>query len=128
VKPGQGFYFFSTANTNLTFVGSVVLSNSIALTPGFSLVSSAYPASLPLTTLGLTGQNNDAIFRYIPTGPNQGLSDITTFFANYGWFETGPTAPSNGGSTNGPALNVAEGFFYDNNNTTTTWTQSFTVQ
>jgi hypothetical protein len=134
IPPGTGFYIFPITNATLTFVGSVELSNSIPLQPGFSLVGSPYPAATNLTALGLTGgasatnpnANPDAVYRYTP---GAGLNDISTYFNGYGWYETVNNNPvgGTGGSTNGPTLNVGEGFFYYNANAPFTWNQSFTV-
>ena len=123
LSPGVGFWFTSPNNGTITFVGSVTLSNSIALVPGFSLVGSAYPASANMVGLGLNnlananGFNNDgdAIFRF--DVPTQAFVEYD-FNAGSGWTP---------GSTNGPTLNVGEGIFYGNVNNTNNWNQSFTV-
>jgi len=135
IKPGTGFYIFPITNATLTFVGSVTLSNTASLASGFSLVGSPYPAAASLLALGLTGgasatnssANPDAVYRYTP---GVGLNDISTYFNGYGWYETINNNPvgGTGGSTNGPTLNVGEGFFYfDANAGPVTWSQSFTV-
>jgi hypothetical protein len=145
ITPGKGFYFFPCTNSTITFVGSVVLASTNTLSPGFSLVSSVYPASLPVETLGLngsaaandgTGNNVDQIFRFqSPGDPNfvapGGLNDLSSYFGGYGWFEQVNNTAVGGGSggpTNGFSPNVAEGFFYFNSGSVITpWVESFTV-
>jgi len=138
IAPGTGYYFYPVTNATITYVGSVVLSSTNALKPGFSLVSSEYPAAASLTALGLngspaaqSGNTQDFVYRY----SNGNLGDISTYFGGnpaYGWFETTngtPVGGGTGGPTNGPTLNVGEGFFYFNSDTVNTvnWAQSFTV-
>lgn len=134
IAPGTGFYFYPVTNATVTFTGSVVLGSTNALKPGFSLVSSEYPAALSLSGLGLngspsaqSGNTQDFVYRYA----NGNLGDISTYFGGYGWYETvnGNPVGGTGGPTNGPTLNVGEGFFYFNSDTVNTinWTQSFTV-
>jgi len=130
-KPGTAFYLLANETTNLTFVGNVTLTNVTALPPGFSMIASAYPASVSLNGLGLTNAvDSDLIFRFSPT---QGLNDVVQFIDGYGWAETvnGNPVGGTGGPTNGPSLNVGEGFFYDNANQnaqgTESWKQAFTV-
>jgi hypothetical protein len=145
VKPGEGFYLFPVTNATFTWVGSVTLASTNTLNPGLSLVSSAYPASLGLLNLGLTGSaaandgsgnNQDIVFRFeTPGSPGfnapGGLNDLSTYFGGYGWFETinGITVGGGtGGPTNGPSPFVGEGFFYfSSGNVNTPWVQSFTV-
>jgi hypothetical protein len=125
LTPGKAFWFVPAGNGTVTFTGSVVLSNTIVLPVGTSLDSSAYPASTNLVGLGMNwlananGFNNDgdALFRY---NTSTGKFSEYDFNAGSGW--AGPT-----GDSNGPVLNVAEGFFYSNANNPSTWTQSFTV-
>jgi len=55
LPPGHGFFFFNpVAATNVTFVGQVVpnpgSTNSITLAPGYNLVGSAIPATVPAIT------------------------------------------------------------------------------
>jgi hypothetical protein len=130
--PGTAFYIQPTETTNLTFVGNVTLTNVINLQPGFSMVASAYPASLNLTAIGLTNAvDSDLLFRFSATAG--ALNDVSQFIGGYGWAETvnGNPVGGTGGPTNGPTLNVAEGFFYDNANENAqgaeAWNQAFTV-
>jgi hypothetical protein len=133
LPPGKGFWLeFAGNNSNsvITFTGSVVLSSTNTLLGNgvseFTLVGSAYPASTNLVGLGINwlavgqgvNQDGDGLFRWSSAtqafNPPAGFG----FNAGSGW------AP---GSTNGPTLNVAEGFFYLNENNTDQWIQSFTV-
>jgi len=134
VGPGTGFFFLSTSNATLTFVGSVQLGSTNILKPGFSLVGSEYPASLPLMSLGLTGGDTDQILRWNSAAAGTGtFLTAIEYFANYGWLD--PNAGDGAGPTNGPSLNVGEGIFYfgaglgpnDAGPVNFTWAQSFTV-
>jgi hypothetical protein len=106
----------------------VVLTNTVTLAGGVNsatLTGSAYPASTNLVGLGMnwaanagngSAQTSDTIYRWSPTG---GYSSYV-YSPSTGWGGTP------GGA--GPVLNVAEGFWYINQNTQSdTWTQSFTV-
>jgi hypothetical protein len=125
LPPGKGFWFIPQGSGTITFTGSVVLTNSVTLPVGSAIVGSAYPASTNLVALGMNwmananGFNNDtdAIFRFNSATSSYSEYD---FSAGYGW--SGPT-----GGTNGPVLNVAEGFWYVNANSQDTWSQAFTV-
>jgi hypothetical protein len=131
LAPGTGFYLVPAVNTNVTFVGNVTLSNLTTLLPNFNLVGSAYPAALSLQALGLPGQDGDTVFRF--DNATGSLDDLTTFVLGVGWSESvgGVAVGGTGGPTNGPTLNVGEGFFYLNANefgqNNETWTEAFTV-
>ena len=128
LAPGKGFWFQPAASGTITFTGSVVLSSTNTLLGNgnseFNLVGSAYPASTNLVGLGINwlavnngaGQDGDGVYRWDPVAQN--FSPAFGFNFGTGW------AP---GNTNGPTLNVAEGFFYLNANNTDQWIQSFTV-
>ena len=124
IAPGQGFFFISTSNATLTFVGSVQLGSTNSLKPGFNLIGSPYPASLDVTTLGLTGVDQDQILRW-NSGPGS-FATASQYFGGFGWVD--PNAGDGAGPTNGPTLNVGEGLFYLNNNATAfSFKQNFTV-
>jgi len=134
IPPGRGFWLNPQDNLTITFTGSVVLSSTNVLNGNnnqeLTLVGSAYPASTNLVGLGINwlpiaqgaNQDGDSIFRWNSTAQNFTTSPGGNygFGATVGW--SGPT-----GDTNGPVLNVGEGFFYDNANSTDSWIQSFTV-
>jgi hypothetical protein len=142
LTPGKGFYLFPVTNATFTWVGSVTLASTNTLRPGFTLVSSPYPASLGLIPLGLTGSaaandgtgnNQDLVFRFETPGTPGfqapgGLNDVSTYFQGFGWAESINNNPVTTTSTNGPSLNVGEGFFYfSSGKVNTPWVQSFTV-
>jgi hypothetical protein len=116
LKPGEGF-FFDNADTNpnstITFTGEVTQGSelTVPLSVGFSLVGSIVPQSGQLdTVLGLDPQEEDRFFLF------DGTTYSVFIWRNSGWL---------GG--NAPAPGIAEGFFVDSNNGTTTWTRSFSV-
>jgi len=128
LTPGKAFYLYPTAAGTVTFVGEVVLTNTISLKPGYNMVGSAYPANLELATLGLTGQNtavSDIVYRY---ASDTGVFNPITYFNGYGWFDSGFPGGT-GGDPKGPKLNVGEGVWYYNANPAAIdWKQAFTVQ
>jgi hypothetical protein len=129
LTPGKGFFLQPSASTTLTFVGSVTLASTNTLPVGFSLVGSAYPASTDVTTLGFTGQDGDSIYRFFSTEGSVGSfgQGAGYFAAIPGWFDS-DAAGGTGGPTNGPTLNVGEGFFYFNAQASQELvTQNFTV-
>ena len=118
LAPGSGFFIQPTAAGTITFVGQVTTSKTQSLPSGFTMTASAFPASLSLFALGLTGQDGDLVYRFDPVS---GYGPAVSYIAGYGWFDGGT-------DTNGPALNVGEGFFYFNNQATAySWVQNFTV-
>jgi hypothetical protein len=116
IGPGVGFFLFSPVATNITFVGQIAAGTyTNALAAGsFNLVGSVVPEALPpgitgvTNTLGIPISANDAIYRY-STANFSGYDQIT-YFGGYGWFDPIVSGGS-GGPTNGPTINVGEGFF-----------------
>jgi len=137
LPPGKGFWFQPTATSTVTFTGSVVLGSTNTVPPGISQLGSAYAGSTTLSQLGFNGNNNDTMFRWYSTVPaGYTVTPYTygngiNYISGYGWFDndapTSTNAGNGGGSTNGPVLNVGEGFFYQNTGAAITWPQSFTV-
>lgn len=71
LAPGEGVWINPPTAFSTTFVGEVALSSTINLIPGFQIVSSALPQSLPLTGnppagLGFPVANGDEVYRYDP--------------------------------------------------------------
>jgi len=122
LSPGKGFFFFAKTAGTVTFVGEVVTTNNIILPANsWTLIGSSFPISADLQTLGFAGNDDgaghsDQVYRY-----NNGYNDGDTFVTGAGWLGTG-TPPG------GPVLDVAEGIFYNNaQSTQTTWVKSFTI-
>jgi hypothetical protein len=128
LTPGVGYFLQPSANTTITYVGSVKLSSTNSLTPGFTLTGSAYPASTDVTTLGFAGHDGDTIYRFFSTQGSVGaFGQGAGYIGGYGWFDS-DFAGGSGGPTNGPTLNVGEGIFYQNSTTSTELVvQNFTV-
>jgi uncharacterized protein YheU (UPF0270 family) len=124
---GTGFFYQDNqgGNETNTFVGTVVLSNSVAVafTPGaYKLVGSTPPigtASLEDTNLNLPLQSGDAVLTW------SGVSYLTyTFLAPGQWLY--PDGATIGVS---PGLTVGQGFFYQNNQgANENWSQNLIVQ
>jgi len=128
LNPGGGFWIITTNSATITFVGTVQTANTNSLLANkYNLTSSAYPASLDLVTLGLTGVGpDDTVLRYSNTSQSY-IGQGTVYYQGYGWYDA--TLPS-GGPVNGPTLNVGEAFFYINSSPTlvNSWVQNFTIQ
>jgi len=141
LPPGVGFWIEPTTNSTLTFTGSVVLGSTNTIAGhAISQIGSAYAGSTTLSGLGLNGNDGDTIYRYyntafgVPTGyaGTVGHYGGGIFYgAGYGWYDNDAPTSSNGGngggSTNGPVMNVGEGFWYQATQGAVTWPQSFTV-
>jgi hypothetical protein len=129
VAPGTGFFFFSKHATNITFVGQIAAGTyTNALAAGsFNLVGSIVPEALPLgsagwtNTLQVNATDSDNAYRF--SAANFGGYDIISYFGGYGWVDGDV---SGGGSSNGPVLNVGEGFFLQSK-LGGNWVQTFTV-
>jgi len=116
--PGEGAYFFAPAAFTHTFVGEVATgSSSVSITPGWSMVSSALPQSLPIDAappagLGYPIANGDRVYRFNPaTG-----GFIPDLFIDGGWDDG--TAP---------VPNVGESFYVFNAGAAKSWTRTFAV-
>jgi hypothetical protein len=138
LPPGKGFWIIPTTNSTVTFTGSVVLGSTNTIPHGTSQIGSAYAGSTTVAGLGLIGNDGDTIYRWYDMGVPAGYAGTAFHFgggvfyaAGYGWYDNDAPTSTNGGggggSTNGPVLNVGEGFFYSNSGATVTWPQSFTV-
>jgi hypothetical protein len=124
--PGQAIFYQngqSSPETN-TFVGNVVLSNSVAL-PGnnnFSLVGSTPPIgdTLDGTNLALPFQSGDNVFLWTGGGYN-----IVTYIGP-NWDGAGHAfADQNSVGIASPTVSVGQGFFYQNGQgTSETWNQN----
>jgi hypothetical protein len=116
---GSGFFYQNNSGsveTN-TYVGEVVLSNSVALPTGYQLVGSsvAIGGNLENTNLNLPLQAGDQILLW-----NGGGYNVALFLGAGTWFDGvtfNPIAI--------PTVNVGQGFFYQNNSgAPSTWTEN----
>jgi hypothetical protein len=116
---GKGFFWQnnSGATQTNTYVGEVVLSNSVALSLGYTLVGSSAPigGGLENTNLNLPLQAGDQILLW-----NGGGYNVALFLGAGSWFDGvsfNPIAE--------PTLNVGQGAFYQNNSgSPQTWTEN----
>ncbi|HEY1171700.1 MAG TPA: hypothetical protein VGH19_10040 [Verrucomicrobiae bacterium] len=119
VAPGEGFFVQNTAASaiTLTFTGELLQSSGSTpitrnIPQGFSLLSSFIPSSgLVQTQLGLPAQNGDRVYKFVNGG-----------------YELYTRRTSSWSSPGEPTMNVAEGFFYQNNSgSAQTWQRVFSV-
>jgi hypothetical protein len=120
LAPGEGVFVSAPSVFTNTFVGEVVLSSSVNVPSGFSVISSVIPQSLPISGappagLGFPVANGDSIFQYNPaTGGYTANSYVDGAWEGDG----GGTAPSPG---------IGEAFFVFNGGAAKSWTRTFTV-
>jgi hypothetical protein len=113
LNPGQGAFINSPNVWTNTYVGEVLLgSQTNNLAPGYSLVGSKVPQAGGLQgTLGLTPGGFDTVYKFDTVAQTYGPAN-TYLFGNW----------ANGD----PQIDVAEGFFYLNQQATTnSWARTF---
>jgi hypothetical protein len=128
IAPGTGFWLQTPAGLTYsnTFVGEVVLDSTNSIPSGYSLKSSVVPQTTSLVQMGgfPLGQANGA------TG-NVGDS---VYFYNGTAYDTFTYDPDSGGWNNNgnpqepAASKVTQGFWAQNQGSSTTWIRHFTVQ
>jgi hypothetical protein len=69
LAPGEGAWISTDTAFPTTYVGEVALTSTVALQPGFQIISSALPQSLPLTGappagLGFPVANGDEVYQF----------------------------------------------------------------
>jgi len=116
--PGQGFFYQNNGSlkTN-TFVGTVQLTNTVALAPGYSLVGSTAPigTSIESTNFNIPFASGDVLLSW--TG---GGYAIEYYNGPGDWYD------GNFNPIAVPTLTVAQGFFYQNNGSGKNWSQNVT--
>jgi len=120
INSGVAFFLSSKANSTLTFVGEVPQGTiSYNIPTAVSTLANKVPvaAAFPGASVGHDG---DTMFLWDQAG-QKWSSTAWTYIGGYGW-------DAGGGSTNGPALNPADGVFYVNTGAAIPFTQNFTVQ
>jgi hypothetical protein len=123
LNPGEGAFIGTTTAFNNTFVGEVVLTSSVPLRQGFSVISSVLPQSLPLTAatpgaganthLNFPVQNGDTVYQFTGSGyqVDQYLSGA--------WEGDSGNVP--------PTPDIAESFFFGRTAAAGNWTRTFSV-
>jgi hypothetical protein len=118
--PGEGVFINPPSSFPVTFVGEVALSSSVALAPGFQIVSSALPQALPLTGnppagLGFPIGEGDQVYQY----------NATTDSYKFNQFVDGAWEGDDLGQPPTPA--IGESFYYKRAAGTANWTRTFSV-
>ena len=118
--PGEGVFINPPSSFPVTFVGEVALSSSVALTPGFQIVSSALPQSLPLTGappagLGFPIGEGDQVYQFNPTTDSYKFNQ----FVDGAWEGDSLGQP--------PTPAIGESFYYKRAAGTANWTRTFSV-
>jgi hypothetical protein len=112
---GDGFFIFNPSSQfTVTWVGEVAEGNPVSnpLPQGFSIRSSKVPQAGTFTQLGLSGQPNDTVYKYI-NGSGYDIYQFDEF--DLVWY---PQEPS---------LAVGEAMFFFNANAARNWTRNFDV-
>jgi hypothetical protein len=118
--PGEGFFYqnIGSLKTN-TFVGTVGLSNTVALAAGFSLVGSTAPigASIESANYNIPFTSGDQVLVW--TG---GGYAVDYFNGPADWYDgvTFSSIPV-------PTLSLSQGFFYQNIGGAKNWTENVTI-
>ena len=129
ISNGVAFFLAPQANSTLTFVGQVNQgAMNYSFGPGLTAAANKVPVSANFPGAAV-GQLFDGIILWDNTGVagawNTDWSNGGGAWAN-GGSPTGPGGPDN---VNGPLVNPAVGFFYQNGGSTpVAFTQNFTVQ
>ncbi len=122
VSPGEGFFFFNPAATasTVTLVGEVTTGNglTVALTPGFKLVSSIVPQDISLITAnGITPPEES---QYLTFNAAAQAYDTPLLYLGGAWVNSITGDPADARPV------VGQGFFFFNpGNTTVNWTRDF---
>jgi hypothetical protein len=118
--PGQGFFYQNnnSLKTN-TFVGTVTLSNTVALVAGYSMVGSTVPiaASIESTNYNIPFASGDQVLVWNGVGYN-----VDLFISTGTWLDG-----VSYGSIPVPTLSLSQGFFYQNNNVPINWVENVTI-
>ena len=119
--PGQGFFYQNNGSlkTN-TFVGTVQLTNTVPLNAGYSQVGSTAPVagSIESTNFSIPFASGDQVLVW-----NGGGYNIDYYNGPGDWYD-GVSFNSIGV----PTLSVSQGFFYQNNGSGKSWSQTVIVQ
>jgi len=120
LAPGEGVWIQPPSAFTATFVGEVPLNSTVPLAPGFQIISSALPQSLPLSGappagLGFPVANNDETYQF---NPATGGYRINQYFAASGW------EGDDGGNPPTPAIGES---FWVRTGTSRNWTRTFSV-
>jgi len=121
LNAGTAFFYENNGSAYITntFVGTVVLSNSVAFTGSavYNMVGSTAPISTDLesTNLNLPLQVNDTVLLFNGNG-----YDNYTFAGPGMWI--GPSGPQTA-----PVINVGQAFFYEDNSGATNWVQNVVI-
>jgi hypothetical protein len=129
LAPGEGAFISTPTAFTQTFVGEVQLASSVSITPGYQIVSSVLPQSLPVegatndgtpaapVGLGLVPQEEDTVYRFDRSTSGY----FTDSYVGGAW------EGASGG--NPPTPGVGEAFWISRaaSGTTTSWTRNFVV-
>jgi len=120
LSPGEGVFLSANTAFTATFVGEVQLTSAVPVAPGFSVVSSALPQSLPLSGappagLGFPVGEGDQVYQY-----NSATGGYT-----FNQFIDGAWEGDSGGAAPTPA--ISEAFFVNNAGASKSWARTFTV-
>jgi hypothetical protein len=118
--PGQGFFYDNTGalKTN-TFVGTVQLTNTVALTAGYTLDGSTAPVagSIESTNFNIPFASGDVVLVWT------GVGYAIDYFNGPGdWYDGGTFNP-----IAVPTLSLSQGFFYDNTGGAKNWIENVIV-
>jgi hypothetical protein len=118
LAPGEGFFLYTLATSNITFVGEVKQgTNTVTLNNGFSLVSSVAPQVYSLVSPNFPAADGQQHYKLV--GNNYQISSYSSALSS--WYDNVTEA--------NVTLNteVAKGFFIYRLGAPTSWTRVFNV-
>jgi hypothetical protein len=123
LNPGESAYIAASAAFTATFVGEVQLASSLSINPGYQMISSVLPQSLPVdgnpndgnpaapAGLGYPVAEEDTIYRY-----NNAASGFDVYEYFGGAWNPAPPTP-----------NIGEGFWVGRLGAASNWIRNFVV-
>jgi hypothetical protein len=121
LNPGEGAIIQNpgTSPLALTFTGNVPIGlHNVNLPHGYSLVSSVFPRSVDLDTLGFPGAQDDEFLRWDTVSQQWDLGYV---------FDSGAWADAMTGEPAVPVPAVGEGFFISKSSNPVTWSKSLSA-
>ena len=120
LKMGGGVYYQNNnAQVTNTYVGTVLLTNSITLVGGFTMTGSTPPVAGSAETLGLPLVSGDQLYLW----KTDGSGFTIAYFNGIGdWYDGLSFA-----AIPVPNVTVGYGFYYQNNNAPSVWNQNLVL-
>jgi hypothetical protein len=126
--PGEGVFVSAETAFTQTFVGEVQLASSVAVSPGFQIISSALPQSLPLSGAANDGAPAAPVGLGFPVANGDEVYQFNAATGGYtaNSFVDGAWEGDGGGSA--PVPGIGEAFFFNRTAAPAgSWSRNFVV-